>query len=37
LYEYRLALNASKTVRSLTLPSNPDVLVLAATLVPASE
>jgi len=37
LYEYRLALNASKTVRSLTLPSNPDVLILAATLVPASK
>ena len=37
LYEYRLALNATKTVQSLTLPSNPDVLVLAATLVPASK
>jgi hypothetical protein len=37
LYEYRLALNATKTVQSLTLPSNPDVLVLAATLVPASN
>lgn len=37
LYEYRLALNSAKTVQSLTLPSNPDVLVLAATLVPASK
>jgi hypothetical protein len=37
LYEYRLALNATKTVQSLTLPTNPDVLVLAATLVPASK
>jgi hypothetical protein len=37
LYEYRLALNPSKTVQSISLPSNPDVLVLAATLVPASK
>ncbi len=37
LYEYRLALNPAKTVQSLTLPTNPDVLVLAATLVPAAK
>jgi hypothetical protein len=36
LYAYRLALNAAKTVQSITLPNNKDVVVLAATLVPAS-
>ncbi|HWY21491.1 MAG TPA: protease pro-enzyme activation domain-containing protein [Candidatus Acidoferrum sp.] len=32
LYHYSFALNASKTVQSLTLPNNRDVVVLAATL-----
>jgi len=32
LYAYRLALNATKSVRSITLPNNADVLVLSATL-----
>jgi alpha-mannosidase len=32
LYEYRLALNASKTVASIVLPNNRNVVVLAATL-----
>ena len=32
LYGYTLLLNASKIVRSLTLPSNRDVVLLAATL-----
>ena len=34
LYAYHFALNSTKTVQSVTLPDNPDVLVLAATLVP---
>jgi hypothetical protein len=34
LYEYRFLLNKAKTVQSLTLPTNPDVVVLAATVVP---
>jgi len=34
LYAYRLPLNAGKTVQSLTLSNNPNVKVLAATLVP---
>jgi len=34
LYQYRFALNKTKTVQSLTLPDNPDVAVLSATLVP---
>jgi hypothetical protein len=34
LYEYRLILNSAKTVQSITLPNNPKVLVLAATLLP---
>jgi hypothetical protein len=34
LYEYRFVLNATKTVQSITLPGNPHVLVLAATLLP---
>lgn len=34
LYEYRFALNASKTVKSITLPNNSHVVVLAATLIP---
>jgi len=34
LYAYRLALNKSKTVQSITLPDNSHVVVLAATLVP---
>jgi hypothetical protein len=32
LYHYSFALNASKTVQSVTLPTNRDVVVLAATL-----
>jgi hypothetical protein len=32
LYAYRFALNAAKSVRSITLPNNADVLVLSATL-----
>ena len=34
LYEYRFVLNKAKTVQSITLPSNADVVVLAATVVP---
>ncbi len=34
LYAYRLVLNKTKTVQSITLPNNPNVLVLAATLLP---
>jgi hypothetical protein len=34
LYEYRFALNSTKAVQSTSLPNNPHVLVLAATLVP---
>jgi hypothetical protein len=34
LYAYHFALNSAKTVQSVTLPDNPDVIVLAATLVP---
>jgi hypothetical protein len=34
LYEYRFALNAAKTVRSITLPNNTNLDVLAATLLP---
>jgi hypothetical protein len=33
LYAYRFKLNPAKTVQSLTLPDNADVIVLAATLV----
>ena len=32
LYAYVFRLNAAKTVKSITLPNDPDVLVLAATL-----
>ena len=32
LYEYSIALNSSKTVQSITLPSNRNVVVLAMTL-----
>lgn len=35
LYHYSFALNPGKTVQSLMLPANRDVVVLAATLVPA--
>jgi hypothetical protein len=35
LYEYRFALNPNKTVKTITLPNNSHVAVLAATLVPA--
>lgn len=35
LYAYRLPLNPSKVVQSVTLPSNANVVVLAATLLPA--
>ncbi|HEY3974211.1 MAG TPA: hypothetical protein VGM18_14490 [Candidatus Sulfotelmatobacter sp.] len=34
LYEYQFPLNATKTLESITLPNNADVLVLAATLLP---
>ena len=34
LYQYRFALNATKTVQTITLPNNSHVLVLAATLLP---
>ena len=33
LYAYRLVLNKAKTVQSITLPNNANVIVLAATLV----
>ncbi|MGA7080431.1 MAG: hypothetical protein WBQ43_14335 [Terriglobales bacterium] len=33
LYAYQFALDSTKTVQSITLPTNPDVVVLAATLV----
>ena len=35
VYEYTFALNPTKTVRSLTLPEDANVEVLAATLIPA--
>lgn len=34
LYAYRFTLNPAKTVQSLTLPNNADVVVLAATVLP---
>jgi fibronectin type 3 domain-containing protein len=34
LYEYSLAINNNKTVKSLTLPNNQNIVVVAATLVP---
>jgi hypothetical protein len=34
LYEYRFVLNVNKSVQSISLPNNKNVLVLAATLVP---
>ena len=34
LYAYRFVLNPTKVVESITLPNNPNVVVLAATLVP---
>jgi len=34
LYEYSFALNATKTVSSITLPGNNNVVVLAMTLTP---
>jgi hypothetical protein len=34
LYGYRFALNATKTVQSVTLPNDADVVVLAGTLLP---
>ena len=36
LYAYRLALNPAKSVQSVTLPNDADVVVLAATLLPAN-
>ena len=36
LYAYRFALKPGKVVQSLTLPDDPDVVVLAATLLPVS-
>lgn len=35
LYAYRLAVNPAKVVASITLPDNRDVVILAATLLPA--
>jgi hypothetical protein len=35
MYAYKLSLNATKTVQSITLPSDADVIVLGATLLPA--
>ena len=32
LYEYKFTLNANKSVASITLPNNRNVVVLAATL-----
>jgi hypothetical protein len=34
LYNYRFDLNAAKTVQSVSLPNNSNVVVLAATLLP---
>ena len=34
LYAYQFALNPAKTVQSLTLPNNPNVVLIAATAVP---
>jgi hypothetical protein len=34
LYGYSMAIDHTKTVKSLTLPSNRKVVVLAATLLP---
>ena len=34
LYAYRFVLNPGKTLQSVTLPNNPDVIVLAATVTP---
>jgi hypothetical protein len=34
LYEYKFALTSTKTVKSITLPNNSHVVVLAATLLP---
>jgi hypothetical protein len=36
LYAYKLPLNATKTVQSITLPADADVVVLAATVLPAN-
>ena len=36
LYAYKLPLNAAKTVQSITLPADADVVVLAATVLPAN-
>jgi len=36
LYGYSFALNSAKTVKSITLPNNRDVVVLAIDLVPSS-
>jgi len=33
VYNYTIAINATKTVQSLTLPNNRDIVILAATLV----
>ena len=34
LYAYRFALNPNRLVQSITLPNNPNVVILAVTLVP---
>jgi hypothetical protein len=36
LYAYRFQLNPTKVVQSITLPDDPDVAILAATLLPAN-
>jgi hypothetical protein len=36
LYAYWFSLEATKVVQSLTLPNDPDVVVLAATLLPVA-
>jgi polygalacturonase len=37
LYGYSLTIDGTKTVQSMTLPNNPNVVVLAVTLIPASS
>ena len=34
IYGYAFAINSAKTVRSVVLPANRDIVVLSATLVP---
>jgi polygalacturonase len=37
LYGYSLAVNSAKTVASITLPNNRDIVILAITLIPATS